>query len=80
MIKILPAMVFGSVLLCSFTAHADIRLPKLIAEGMVLQRDTPIPLWGWADADEAVEVRFNGQLVGQVKTKDGRWILQLPAH
>lgn len=80
MMKILPAMVFGSVLLCSFTAHADIRLPKLIAEGMVLQRDTPIPLWGWADADEKVEVRFNGQLVGQTKTKEGRWLLQLPAQ
>jgi len=67
-------------LLLSPLAHADIRLPKLIGDGMVLQRDTTIPLWGWADADEAVEVRFNGQLVGQVTTKDGRWLLQLPAQ
>jgi sialate O-acetylesterase len=67
-----------AALLISPLAHADIRLPKLISEGMVLQRDTPIPLWGWADANEDVEVRFNGQLAGTVKTKDGRWILQLP--
>ena len=69
-----------AALLLSPLAHADIRLPKLIGDGMVLQRDTAIPLWGWASANEAVEVRFNGQLVGQAKTKDGRWILQLPAQ
>lgn len=69
-----------AALLLSPLAQADIRLPKLISDGMVLQRDTVIPLWGWAAADEAIEVRFNGQLVGQVKTKQGRWLLQLPAQ
>ena len=69
-----------ATLLLSPLANADIRLPKLIGDGMVLQRDTAIPLWGWAAADETVEVRFNGQLLGQVKTKQGRWTVQLPAQ
>ena len=73
-------LLLTAAVLLSPLAHADIRLPKLIGQGMVLQRDTAIPLWGWADADEDVEVRFNGQLVGQVKTKEGRWVLQLPAQ
>ncbi|WP_164731924.1 sialate O-acetylesterase [Rheinheimera mangrovi] len=73
-------LILTAALLLSPLAHGDIRLPKLIGEGMVLQRDTAIPLWGWAAADETVEVRFNGQLLGQVKTKDGRWTVQLPAQ
>ncbi|MBU1619885.1 MAG: sialate O-acetylesterase [Gammaproteobacteria bacterium] len=68
------------MLLLNGFAHADIRLPRLISEGVVLQRETAIPLWGWADADENIEVRLNGQLVGQVKTEEGRWLLQLPAQ
>ena len=73
-------LLLTTALLLSPLAHADIRLPKLIGDGMVLQRDRVIPLWGWAAADETVEVRFNGQLVGQVNTKEGRWTVQLPAQ
>jgi len=69
-----------AALLLSPLAHADVRLPKLISDGMVLQRDTSIALWGWSDAGEKVEVRFNGQLLGQVSSQDGRWTVQLPAQ
>ena len=60
-------------LLLSPLAIADISLPKLISDGMVLQRDTAITLWGWAAEDETVEVRFNGKAVGQAKPANGRW-------
>lgn len=73
-------LLLTAALTLSPLAHADVRLPKLISDGMVLQRDTSIPLWGWADAGEAVEVRLNGQLVGQVTAKEGRWTVQLPAQ
>ncbi|MDX3773410.1 sialate O-acetylesterase [Chromatiaceae bacterium AAb-1] len=74
MIKILP----GIMLLCSFMVSAEIRLPKLIGEGMVLQRDTAIALWGWAEPGETVEAKLNGKSIGRVQAKDGRWQLQLP--
>lgn len=64
-------------LLLSPLATADISLPKLISDGMVLQRDTAITLWGWAAAEETVEVRFNGKAVGQAKPANGRWQLKL---
>jgi sialate O-acetylesterase len=67
-------------LLLSPLAIADISLPKLISDGMVLQRDSAITLWGWAATDETVEVRFNGNVVGQAKPANGRWQLKLPAQ
>lgn len=59
---------------------ADIRLPKLISDHMVLQRDTTISLWGWADADETVTVYLNDVLVGESLPKNGRWQLALAAQ
>ena len=40
---------------------ADIKLPNVIGAGMVLQRDMPVPIWGWADEGENVSVTFAGQ-------------------
>ncbi len=60
-------------------ASAELRLPAVISSNMVLQREKPIPLWGWAaDGDEvAVTLGANGK-----KTKagkDGRWAVKLDA-
>ena len=40
------------------TADAKVKLPALLSDGMVLQREQPVKLWGTADAGEMVEVRF----------------------
>lgn len=69
-----------ALLLCSLPASADIRLPKLIAEGMVLQRDTVIPLWGWAESGEEVSLYLNGSLLGRVLPVAGAWQFKLPAQ
>ena len=39
-------------------ARANVKLPKVIDSHMVLQRDRPLPIWGWADPGEAVAVRW----------------------
>ena len=44
--------------LSNFT-FADIKLPAIISDNMVLQQNTTIALWGWADAREAVEIKNN---------------------
>ncbi|WP_084645873.1 sialate O-acetylesterase [Marinimicrobium agarilyticum] len=65
-------------LLCaSVAATADVRLPRLIDDGMVLQRDTPITLWGWADAGEEVSVHFLDRRLGTTANDEGRWELTL---
>ena len=42
----------------AFTAFADIKLPLLIAHGMVLQRDTKLKIWGWAEPGEKVNIEL----------------------
>ncbi|HEU0228335.1 MAG TPA: hypothetical protein VFQ86_11385, partial [Arachidicoccus soli] len=41
--------------------NAKVVLPRLISDGIVLQRDIKIPIWGWADVGEKVTVSFNGK-------------------
>ena len=61
-------------------ANANVRMPMLFADGMVLQRNKPIPVWGWADANEKVEVRFNKQTKNITADVTGKWILNLNAE
>ena len=61
------------LLLLALQTLADVRLPKLFGDHMVLQRRKPVPIWGWADPGEKLAVVFNGQ-TKKIKTgKDGRW-------
>jgi sialate O-acetylesterase len=59
------------------SAFADVRLPKLLADHMVWQRDVPTRVWGWADPGEVVTVRFVNQTVRTQTGPDGRWSLRL---
>lgn len=60
-------------------ATADVRLPRVFGNNMVLQRDIPVPVWGWASPGETVQVRV-GQTVGRTTAgKDGRWMVRLKA-
>src|SRR4028119_478920 len=57
--------------------YADVRLPKLVGDNMVLQQNTRLPLWGWASPGERVTVSFNGQQGAAKAGKDGKWTLTL---
>lgn len=57
---------------------AKIRVPQLISDCMVLQRDTELKIWGWADADEKVTVRFRGLYFDSDPDDSGRWEVKLP--
>ena len=61
----------------SFCSNANVRMPLLFSDGMVLQRNKPIPVWGWADANEKVEVRFNKQAKTIIADKNGKWMVKL---
>ncbi len=60
--------------------RADVRLPSIIGDHMVLQQDRPIAIWGWADPDEAVAVTLGSNRKSAVADKDGRWQIRLPAQ
>ncbi|MCL5097481.1 MAG: hypothetical protein M1608_08130, partial [Candidatus Omnitrophica bacterium] len=44
--------------LASSAVHADVKLPGLFSDNMVLQKGTHVPVWGWADDGETVTVEF----------------------
>jgi len=57
---------------------AKVRLPKLVSDKMVLQRDTDLKIWGWADAGEKVTVRLQGNYYETQADKNGNWEVTLP--
>ena len=60
-------------------AHAEVRLPKLISDGMVLQRDAKVKIWGWAEPNEKVTVSFRGKTYQATTSATGVWHLFLSA-
>jgi sialate O-acetylesterase len=67
------------VLLICHTAFCQVRLPLLVSDGMVLQRDAQIKVWGWADAGEKVTLDFNGKTTSATAGTDGKWMVSLEA-
>jgi len=57
--------------------YAQVRLPKLVGDNMVLQQNTRLPLWGWASPGERVTVSFQSQQVTAKAGKDGKWTVAL---
>jgi len=62
-----------SFLMTALPLSAQIRLPKIISNGMVLQRDTPIHIWGWASQGEQVRVEFRGKSYQATPSDEGKW-------
>ncbi|MFH7003055.1 sialate O-acetylesterase [Flavobacterium bizetiae] len=67
-------------LLFSIMANANVRMPLLFSDGMVLQRNKEIPVWGWAEPNEKVEVYFNKQTKTVQADKNGKWMVKLSAE
>ncbi|MDR1407926.1 MAG: sialate O-acetylesterase [Tannerella sp.] len=68
------------VLLTVRTGMAEVKLPALVADGMVLQREQPIVLWGTADPGEDINIRFLGKTYRTKTAGDGKWETTLPAQ
>lgn len=76
-----------SLLLLLFTItlamhlSAQVRTAHIFGSNMVVQRDRPLKIWGWANKGELVQVSFNQQRVKAVTGKDGKWTVELkPMH
>ena len=60
-------------------ARADVKLASIFGDSMVLQRELPVPIWGWAEAGEEVTVTLGDQSKKATADKDGRWQVKLDA-
>ena len=60
-------------------AFADVKLPAIISDNMVLQQETPAGVWGWAEPGEKVTVKFAGKSAETAAGADGKWNVKLEA-
>ncbi|MCA9060194.1 MAG: sialate O-acetylesterase, partial [Planctomycetaceae bacterium] len=67
------------VAVSSHLVAADLELPAVFSDHMVVQRDQPIRVWGWADAGARVTCQLSGGSASTMTDADGRWKLQLDA-
>jgi sialate O-acetylesterase len=67
--------------LVASSAYADVKLPAVFANHMVVQRDVPVPVWGTADAAEEVQLQWDDKPVGKaVADAEGKWKITLSAQ
>ena len=59
------------------SCFAELKLPSVFSDGMVLQRDQEVPIWGWSDPDKSVTVSFAGQKQIVTAGDDGKFIAML---
>jgi sialate O-acetylesterase len=71
LIIIISCLIFSS-------GFSQVRLPRLISDGMVLQRDTDVKIWGWAAKNEKVTLDFNGTVYNSSADVNGEWKIIIP--
>ncbi len=74
--RLITALCFFFVIVQTITAQ--VRLPRLVRDSMILQRDSKINIWGWASKNEKIRIKFNGKNYKTTANTDGKWLLQLP--
>ncbi len=71
-------LLLAALVLGSFSLNAQVLPFSLLSDNMVLQRNTPVPIWGTAVDSKKVTVEFNGQ-TKSAKVNDGKWMVWLSA-
>lgn len=67
----------GILVLMPTSLLANVKVPHIFTDNMVIQRDKPVNVWGWADAGESVEVIFGQSKASAKADKDGKWMVTL---
>ncbi len=72
------SILFFLIICIAIPACCQVRLPKLVSDGMVLQRDADVQIWGWASSGEKVSVHFLDKSYKAVADNEGKWKIMLP--
>ncbi|HWC52981.1 MAG TPA: hypothetical protein VG676_05310, partial [Chitinophagaceae bacterium] len=78
-VKIFTSVLVSCLLLQFQPVYGQVKLPQMIRDSMILQRDTKINIWGWASKGEKVTVKFNGKTYKTKTGDNGKWMMQLPS-
>jgi sialate O-acetylesterase len=68
------------LLALSVGAHAEVRLPGVLSDHAVLQRNAPIHIWGWARPSAKLTIHFHGQTIDAIADDVGEWNAWLNAE
>ena len=71
--------IFIGICVCAAALTADIKLPAVLGDHMVLQQDKPIKIWGWAEPGEGISVTFADGRAQATADDDGFWEVRLKA-
>ncbi len=66
-----------SILLLTQPTKADVRLPNILGDHMVLQRNKPVHFWGWSQPADTVTIRFANQVKTVSASATGVWETEL---
>ncbi len=72
-----PIALLLSCLLFPAAARADVKMPSIFGDHMILQQDAPLPVWGIADVDEKVTVSVGPNSATTTSGTDGKWHVTL---
>jgi sialate O-acetylesterase len=61
------------------SSFSQVKVPRLVRDSMILQRDTKIKIWGWAAPNEKIKISFNKKDFKTKAGSDGKWLVLLPA-
>lgn len=65
------------VITCATMASAEVEMPGILSDDMVLQRELPVPIWGTAAPGEKVVISFDGQKIETTAGNDRAWMVRL---
>ena len=79
-----PRLLVGGTLALWLAGHsaalANVTMPAIFGDHMVLQEDVKIPVWGWADPGEPVQVSLGKSQLRTTADATGQWRAEFPAH
>ena len=70
--------IIAVLMIAALQSFGAVRLPAVLSDGMVLQRNEPIKVWGWAGCNEKFDIFWNGKKVHVTASSDGTWEAVLP--
>lgn len=78
--RMLPLFVaLVAFVFCWSDVRAELKLPSIIGDNMVLQRGREVPIWGWDEPGTQVKVALGDAKTTAKAGDDGNWMVKLPA-
>lgn len=77
--KVLKSLLLPLLLLLSLCTTGQLRLPRLVSDGMILQRGADVKIWGWDTPNQAINIDFRDVTYLAKTTPEGTWEIKLPS-